>query len=349
MRLPEFYHKNRLISLHVAAVLLYVFSPLFFGFMRPQRADNIHWALVSSNALAACFFYLNLLVLIPYVLRRRGWPTYLIVGMICAIAFVIIAYHMRGLFFDRDFPLPPFEGRRLPATPRPLPYFGLIAPYLIAWIFSTSVRFSMDYFQLERQRKERENENLRSELALLRSQISPHFMFNVLNSLTALARKKSDDLEPIIIKLSQLLRYALYHSAISRVTIETELEYLQNYIDLQRLRFGDHVKVGFETKVLQSDYQIEPMLLIAFVENAFKHGSGLNDDPIIMISADCRNGVLKFSVRNKFTNNAAKDETHGVGLKNVRRRLELLYENCHELSIKDEKPWFIVELTLIVK
>jgi two-component system LytT family sensor kinase len=349
MRLPDFYQKNRFVSLHVAALLLYVFSPLFFGIMRPERPDNMPWALIANNSLTACFFYLNLLVLIPYILKRRDWITYLIVGAVCTLGFVVISHHLREYFFDREFRLPPFEGKRGALPARPFPYFGLIAPYLITWIFSISVRFSMDYFQLEKMRKERENENLRSELALLRSQISPHFMFNVLNSLTALARKKSDDLEPIIIKLSQLLRYALYYSAVSRVAIETELEYLQNYIDLQRLRFGNFVNVRFEKRVLQPDFQIEPMLLIAFVENAFKHGLGLNEDPVIMISVDCENGVLKFSLRNKFTSNTTKDETHGVGLKNVRQRLELLYENCHDLTIKDENPWFIVELTLIGK
>ncbi len=100
--------------------------------------------------------------------------------------------------------------------------------------------------------------NLKSELSLLRSQISPHFAFNVLNSLTALARKKSDELEPTIIKLSQLMRYTIYHSAVSsegpaagRVELQTELEYLQNYIDLQTLRFGKHVSVNFRRNVLQ--------------------------------------------------------------------------------------------------
>lgn len=207
----------------------------------------------------------------------------------------------------------------------------------------------MDYLRLERQRKESENENLKSELALLRSQISPHFMFNVLNSLTALARKKSDGLEPVIIKLSQLMRYTIYHSAVPRVELDTELEYLQNYIDLQRLRFGQHIAINFNRNVLQPDFQIEPMLLISFVENAFKHGSVLVENPAIDIAIACRNGILKFDVRNKFVPNTQKDETHGVGLRNVKRRLELLYENKYELNIKEEAPWFTVDLTLIGK
>jgi LytS/YehU family sensor histidine kinase len=232
---------------------------------------------------------------------------------------------------------------------RTLPYFGLAFPYVMAWVFSTSVKFSMDYLGLERKRKESENENLKSELALLRSQISPHFMFNVLNSLTALARKKSDGLEPIIIKLSQLMRYTIYHSAVPKVDLETELEYLQNYIDLQRLRFGHHIAIHFAKDVYQPDFQIEPMLLISFVENAFKHGSGLVTNPSINIAIKCKDSILNFDVRNKFIPGTEKDATHGVGLKNVKRRLELLYEHQYDLKILDEAPWFIVNLTLIGK
>jgi hypothetical protein len=253
----------------------------------------------------------------------------------------LVSHFVRDAFLIR-------EVRRAPRL-RSFQYFGLAFPYLMAWVFSTSVKFSMNYLMLERRRKESENENLKSELSLLRSQISPHFMFNVLNSLTALARKKSDGLEPVIIKLSQLMRYTIYHSAVPRVALETELEYLQNYIDLQRLRFGQHIVINFGKKIEQPGFQIEPMLLISFVENAFKHGSALVTDPSIDISIECNNGVLKFDVRNRFVEKTHKDETHGVGLRNVKRRLELLYENKYELNIKDAEPWFIVNLTLIGK
>jgi LytS/YehU family sensor histidine kinase len=145
------------------------------------------------------------------------------------------------------------------------------------------------------------------------------------------------------------MRYTIYHFAVQRVELDTELDYLQNYIDLQRLRFGQHVTINFNRHVLQPDFQIEPMLLISFVENAFKHGSALVTDPVIDIAIECDNGILRFAVRNKFVHYTQKDETHGVGLRNVKRRLELLYENKYELSIKDQEPWFTVDLTLIGK
>ena len=330
-----------MITLHLAGILLYIFSPLFFGPIRSARFENVHLSFVAHNALIASFFYFNMLLLMPLVLKKKGWVAYVVAGIISVILFALISHYMREAFVVREI--------RRATRVRTLPYFGLAFPYVMAWVFSTSVKFSMDYLGLERKRKESENENLKSELALLRSQISPHFMFNVLNSLTALARKKSDGLEPIIIKLSQLMRYTIYHSAVPKVDLETELEYLQNYIDLQRLRFGHHIAIHFAKDVYQPDFQIEPMLLISFVENAFKHGSGLVTNPSINIAIKCKDSILNFDVRNKFIPGTEKDATHGVGLKNVKRRLELLYEHQYDLKILDEAPWFIVNLTLIGK
>lgn len=339
-----------LITLHLAGILLYIFSPLFFGPSRSPRFENIQVSFILHNALIATFFYLNMLVLTPFVLEKKGWTLYIMIGLACMVVFGVFSHAVRDSFMSAEFRRTVLQQQpSRPPRQFPFPYIGLMFPYLVAWVFSTSVKFSMDYLRLERTRKESENENLKSELSLLRSQISPHFMFNILNSLTALARKKSDSLEPVIIKLSQLMRYTIYHSAVQRVELETEIEYLQNYIDLQRLRFGQHVDITFDKQIEQPDFQIEPMMLISFVENAFKHGSTLVSNPVINISIVCRDGILKFDCKNKFVPHTDKDETHGVGLKNVKRRLELLYENKYELSIKDQDPWFIINLTLIGK
>jgi len=346
MSVSVFFRKNILvITLHLAGILLYILSPLFFGSPRSPRFENIQVSFILHNLLIATFFYLNILVLMPFILTKKGWFIYIVVGFICLFAFGVVSHQVRDAFMTSEFRRPPRPSNRM----FPFPYFGLAFPYLVAWVFSGSVKFSMDYLRLERERKESENENLKSELSLLRSQISPHFMFNILNSLTALARKKSDSLEAIIIKLSQLMRYTIYHSAVQRVNLETELEYLENYIDLQRLRFGQHISISFQKNVEEPNFQIEPMLLISFVENAFKHGAVLVADPVIDIAITCRDGILKFDVKNKFVPQTQPDETHGVGLRNVKRRLELLYENKYELNIKDEVPWFIVNLTLIGK
>jgi LytS/YehU family sensor histidine kinase len=209
------------------------------------------------------------------------------------------------------------------------------------------LRLTSDRVQFEKDRKESETENLKSELSLLRSQVSPHFMFNVLNNMVALARKKSDLLEPSLIKLSRLLRYMLYETNESSVLLEREVEYLQSYIDLQKQRFGNYITIHTSFDVTDTGSMIEPMLLIPFVENAFKHGSGIKD-AFIFISLTQQESILTFKVQNRYENNPhnPKDNTSGIGLSNVKRRLSLLYQNNHNLNLHTGDGLFTVCLTI---
>jgi LytS/YehU family sensor histidine kinase len=196
--------------------------------------------------------------------------------------------------------------------------------------------------------REKETENLKTELSLLRSQASPHFMFNVLNNMVALARKKSDLLEPSLLKFSSLMRYMLYETDEDKVPLEKEIEYLQSYIDLQQLRFGKNVVIDVDMQSADGNYEIEPMLLIPFVENAFKHGTGMIEEAHIGISLKTEKGLLLFMVKNKYNPASIeiKDKTSGIGLNNVRRRLNLLYGNKQQLQITEKDNWFTVSLKL---
>src|SRR5205085_9613351 len=139
---------------------------------------------------------------------------------------------------------------------------------------STAYCLVKDRIHNERIAHEKQTENLKTELSFLHSQVRPHFMFNIMNNMVALARKKSDILEPSLIKLSALLRYMLYETD-EKVPLKKEIEYLQSYIDLQRQRFGNTVHIRTSMQEEEQHYEIEPMLLIPFVENAFKHGTGM--------------------------------------------------------------------------
>jgi len=212
-----------------------------------------------------------------------------------------------------------------------------IYPAILAFGLSTSIRITDEWFKNERQKKEMENEKLTSELAFLKSQVNPHFLFNILNNICSLARKKSDDTENAIIKLSQLMRYMLFESKDEKVSLEKEVEYLQNYIELQRMRISGKVQINFTVEGPVGQLMIEPMLLIPFVENAFKHGISYIGDSGIDIIMKVTNKELNFSVENSIIsrgNETIPSET-GVGLKNVLRRLELLYPGRHEISIND--------------
>ena len=189
---------------------------------------------------------------------------------------------------------------------------------------------------------------MKTELSFLRSQINPHFIFNMLNNLVALEQMKSPELGPTILKLSSLMQYMLYDTDEEKVELNKEVEYLQSYIDLQKQRFGTKVPVKVSLDVPGGFYEIEPMLLIPFVENAFKHGVGMIDRPCIEINLKVREGVLYFAVRNRYNpaSSEIKDKSSGIGLGNVSRRLDLLYEKQHVLLVSHGEGWFTISLQL---
>jgi sensor histidine kinase YesM len=281
-------------------------------------------------------FYLNAGILIPrYVYKKK----YLSYAFFLALIFIAI------LFFHKNFYELLVTSRKysLPvATAYNLPTFVLAIAAGIAY------KLLNDNIRNEKLMQARHEETLKTELSFLRSQISPHFVFNILNNITALARLKSDALEPTIIKLSSLLRYMLYDTNEDRVSLQTEVEYLQSYIDLQQQRFGKKLLIDTSLETGGAALEIEPMLLIPFVENAFKHGTGLVQGPEIKISLRVTGNTLRFSVSNKYVEaeKEVKDKTSGIGLANVKRRLNLLYDKNHTLDITKTDGWYLVSLQL---
>lgn len=231
-------------------------------------------------------------------------------------------------------------------------YIYTTIAYIFIIVVSISYRIVTDNARQEKIRKEKENENLKTELSFLRSQVSPHFIFNILNNMVALARKKSDMLEPSLIELSKLMRYMLYENDDERVSLGREVDYLKSYIALQLLRFGDDVTIMFSPPDNINAYYIEPMLLAPFVENAFKHGVGMVEDPQINItlSVDDTTGWMDFKVMNTVApQQHTKDKDSGIGLVNVRRRLELLYKEDYNLDIMQNDNVFIAALKIKLK
>jgi sensor histidine kinase YesM len=218
--------------------------------------------------------------------------------------------------------------------------------YLISLAYSRIVH----RIRYEREVKERQAAQLATELKFLRSQISPHFLFNVLTNMVSLARKKSDQLESALITLSELMRYMLYDTQGKKMPLATEIRYLNSYIELQKLRFGNDVGIECSIGALPADstYVIEPMILIPFVENAFKHGVGAVEHPQIIVGLDVKEGWMHFEVRNTYdeTMSAGKEENTGLGLNNVRTRLQLLYPGDHTLAVSKGQQWFEIILTL---
>lgn len=307
-----------------------------FG-LEPGELDHFHYQPLFYNVLMVPLFYMNIRYLVPRYLIRRSYLSFFSIqtGIIISLNFV------SQLFLNSMNP-------GMPGVKLGLPVFL----YVLITLFAICYCLMKQSTDSERKQKEKENENLKSELQFLRWQISPHFMFNALNNMVALARIKSDKVEPMLMRLSTLMRYMLYDTDENKVPIRKEIEYLQSYIALQCIRFGEELQMIAEIHIDDGvDVLIEPMLLIPFVENAFKHGTGIIAQPVIHVTMNVTNERLIFSIKNKylqfqFGNN---DDTHGIGLHNVRRRLNLLYGEDFVLDVKHTDDWFLVSLNIIFK
>ena len=333
-----------IVLLHSAGWLLlfslpYLLRPSYNNHENPKNAvssQNVVAFSVIMDSSWVILFYLNALIFIPKLIYRKKTWMYISVILI-AFAFYFFENLIMGHFF---------------LNPDKYNFRGnfLFTFFIFLFILASSTAYQMirDRMRIERLTKEKETEYLKTELSFLRSQVSPHFMFNVLNNMVALARKQSDQLEPSLIKLSSLMRYMLYETDEEKVNLEREIEYLQSYIDLQQQRFGKKIQVNVKFEIPDKEYSIEPMLLIPFVENAFKHGAGAGENAQIDIELAVKNNLLHMLVRNRFNDIAVeyKDKTSGIGLNNVERRLQLLYKNQHTLLINKNDNWFSVSLQL---
>ncbi|MFT3934619.1 MAG: histidine kinase [Chitinophagaceae bacterium] len=300
---------------------------------RPDASTYFSWIL---NFSWLAVFYFNAYVLVPrFILHRKKYWQFTAAQIVTYLAILTEVYLLSIFFFKRT----DFESRAI--------FFNLLI-YVFFFALGTTYQLIKDKIQSDALAQEKQNEMLKTELSLLRSQVSPHFMFNVLNNMVALARKQSELLEPSLIKLSSLMRYMLYEADEEKVSIEKEMDYLQSYIDLQQQRFGKKVQVNVHMSTMDNQYQLEPMLLIPFVENAFKHGTGMIEDAQIDIDLEAQKNVLHFTVSNKYNPDSAevKDKTSGIGLANVKRRLNLLYGKNHSLDITTNNNWFVVSLKI---
>lgn len=217
---------------------------------------------------------------------------------------------------------------------------------LLICAISASASLAVHYYKQETIRKSFESEKLTGELQFLKSQINPHFLFNVLNNMYGLSLKKSDLLPDSILKLSGMMRYMLYESEDKEVPLKNEISYLDSFIDLQKLRLANRIDISFLKEGAIDDKRISPMILIPFVENAFKHGITHNGNSYIFIYLKIDGDTMIFKTDNPFTGHKAKDKASGVGVQNVQRRLALLYPQRHSLKKEIQDDRYICTLVV---
>jgi sensor histidine kinase YesM len=215
-------------------------------------------------------------------------------------------------------------------------------------VISSGVKIIQQWFTAEQMKDLAEKEKLRTELSLLKSQVNPHFLFNTLNNIYAMAITQSENTADAVMKLAQIMRYILQDAEIELVPLQKDIEFLQHYIELQQFRLSDKVDIAFTITGSPSTLRIAPLLLIPFVENAFKYGVSARQKTRIAMDIRIEGNMVTLWVQNSKPANAAaisKDNT-GIGINNTRRRLALLYPDKHDLQIIDQPDQYTVTLKI---
>jgi two-component system, LytTR family, sensor kinase len=347
--------QNRIIPETVSFVNRYklyhfLFWAVYIGFWSLLLQSGISWKRDFLNATIFIFFhslvsYFNNYYLIEWFLFKRRYFFYL-VGLFLSISLVIFPLTVATF---RYIPLID-ESAQTIWTPNFFIYNFLFILFTV--MLTTSVKLFKNWYLNEQTNKILEKLNVESELKFLKAQINPHFLFNNLNNLYALTLKQSELAPDVVLKLSNILRFGLYDSQKQQVSIDDDIRFVQDYIELEKLRLAERTEIELTVEGETMGVFIEPFLFINFIENAFKHGANptLGKSYIkIHYKIDKPNNEIIFKVINSKPdklNGLEKLEVGGIGLKNVQTRLNILYPNRHELKIADESNEYIVELKL---
>jgi len=291
--------------------------------------------------LCALVFYTNTMLFLKSYFRDKNTRSYLLkIGVTIFLSIGLSIVLNKYISYSEDIRKEVFL----------FPSFGLhMALFVFYTVISFAYAFTLEWFKNEKLRNEISQEKLKTELNFLKAQINPHFLFNTLNNLFSISQKhKIDEITTGISELSNLMRYMIYESNSSFVSLKKEVDYIESFIEIQKLRYDENdFVINFDKKGSLSQVKIAPMILLPFVENAFKHGFNINESSIINMMVDVTNGNIRFKVVNKtFANNGVSDSASGIGLANVKRRLDLIYPHSHTLEILETADRFTVELNI---
>jgi sensor histidine kinase YesM len=329
---------------HSLIWLFYILSMLFINYSSSGFFYLSLGNVLINSTFLAVLIYFNLYFLIPKFLSKKRFFTYFLALALSAL--VISPLELICTYWN----LAGFEEARTYLIQNQ--YIQYIYA-LFAAFFSTILKIIKEWLLQERTKSALENKNLQSELSFLKSQINPHFLFNTLNSLYALTLKKSDKAPEIVLRLSDMMRYMLYESNEKLVELEKEIASIKNYLELEKIRYGEKAAISFiYEEEDSSNYFIPPLIFIPFLENAFKHGlSNSIQMGYVNVKLNIKNKMLDFEIENS-KSNEIKDERYykgGIGLNNVKRRLELIFGQNYTLKINETEDKFIVSLHLSLK
>lgn len=293
---------------------------------------------------------LNIKYFVPYILLKR--PTYQYV--ISIFVFLILMVFLFGIFESHFLPQHTFSGEFRPSEfegkSKERKFFSKFFPFGLAILIST-IGETLHFANLRNSEAiQLKSEKLETEMKFLKSQVNPHFLFNALNNVYTLAIIKADETPDVILRLSDMLRYMLYDCKDDVVPLQKELDYIKNYIALYQLKEDKPFNVEIDMEKVNGNVMIPPMVFIPFIENSFKHSKIEDFNQSWIKMSLTTNGTLNFNIKNSIPQaEFTKDKIGGIGLENVKRRLELLYPNQHELEILNDGEVFDVKLVVDLK
>lgn len=300
-------------------------------------------------------FYANYFYFVPNLLLQKKYAAYL--GIILSIVSILTC--IKIFYFSPEFHNMPHQrifdsnGKEIIREKfffkkRP-PFFFKFFPslfYLFIVSISTLIKTLSEYYTNQQNKLISETRKTSTELNYLRKQTNPHFLFNALNSIYSLAYKKSDLVPDAIVTLSEMMRYMLYETDNKAVSLEKEINYIKNYIDLQKLRLNNIENIFINIHGDTRNKSIEPMLLISFIENAFKYGTDYKGTTYVKIKIVIEENNFDFWIENRIENQIKDPNNSGIGLKNIKNRLNILYPNAHQLNITQTDNLYSVHLNL---
>jgi uncharacterized protein (DUF2164 family) len=343
--------------------LLIFLMPIFFS----GYEYEVNWRRVFHEWIRfvpfLLIFLINNSLLVPKLLFENNYRAYIISTILAVLLIAYLGSQTRIIieFFEKAPPrrfVQPEGFRPPPGLDRPpsqqvIPWHvmffnNVIVTFLIVG-FNAAIKLSFQWAKNEREKRELEKVHLQSELNFLKHQISPHFFMNTLNNIHALIDIEKEDAKEAIIRLSKMMRHLLYDAERGKTTLKKEFEFIKTYIDLMKLRFSSNVKIQINFPDNISDEVIPPLLFTSLLENAFKYGVSYQKESFIEVAIELKDGLLQFSLRNsKHENDKDELEKGGIGLSNLKKRLNLLYGDRYDLTISDGLSEFFVNLKIPV-
>ncbi|HAN78433.1 MAG TPA: hypothetical protein DCQ31_12035 [Bacteroidales bacterium] len=328
----------------LAIVPVYIFDFLALSYF-DFRTFTI-FSVVTGTLINAVIFYTNSNYLLPKILVKQLTTLHYVIILLLLVSMLTCIEGFADFYFNK-YSNAFWDNVQVTLS---VEYFDLtLLINLLFLLLSFGYGFTVQWYKGEVLKRKLMQDKVETELSLLKAQINPHFLFNTLNNIFGIARKsENQNAANSVAKLAEMMRYLTYETKERKMSLEKEIKYIQSYIDLQKLRFSpdDDIEIKLDIEGSLTDKALEPMLLLPIVENAFKHGISLQKRSEILLRLKTDDNKIYFEARNTIAKNKYTAENSGEGLKNLRKRLALLYAGKHELNITENEMYYQLSLTI---